>query len=180
MRLFTAQPVCNINSLYLHKVEQTMNWMEHPSCERMEPTIKLCSYIIEWWNMSQGWVNSPMMFWRDNKARLESTHFALDSWGLLLIGQGKYFAFSGEQPRPVVHIKPNWCLSALCYVRVEKSARAGEGVNRDTPSRLRAGQRQHPPIRSRTHTLRPTHTLSHTLTHVQNPTGVFIHFYDAF
>lgn len=72
-----------------------------------------------------------MMFWRDNKARSESTHFALDSWGLLLIGQGKYFAFSTEQPQPVVHIKHNRCLSALCYVRVAKSA--GECVNREIP-----------------------------------------------
>lgn len=83
----------------------------------MGPTIKLRSYIIEWWSMSQGWVNSPMMFWRDNKARSESTHFALDSWGLLLIGQGKYFAFSREQPLPVVHIKRPGLLSALCHVR---------------------------------------------------------------
>ena len=63
-----------------------------------------------------------MMFWRDNKARSESTHFALDSWGLLLIGQGKYLDFSTEQPLPVVRIKRTCCLSTLCYVRAAKSA----------------------------------------------------------
>lgn len=71
--------------------------------------------------------HSPMMFWRDNKAMSESVRFAPDSWGLLLIGQGKYFACATEQPRPVVHIKHERCLSALCYVSAVKSARAGDG-----------------------------------------------------
>lgn len=72
--------------------------------------------------MSQGWVNSPMMFWRDNKARSESTRLALDSWGLLLIVQGKYLDFSTERRQPVVHIKRSRCLSTLCYVRAAESA----------------------------------------------------------
>lgn len=109
--------------------------------------------------MSQGWVNSPMMFWRDNKAGSESTHFGLDSWGLLLISQCKYFAFSTEQPQLVVHIIHNRCLFVLSCVTAAKSARAEEGINSDTPGRLRAGQREHPPVIC-THT--HVHTHAHT------------------
>lgn len=98
--------------------------MESPKYERMEAKIKVSSYIIELWSVSQGWVNSPAMFWRDNKARYKNTHFALDSWVPLLIGQGKHFAFSTEQPLPVVHIKRTRCLSKLCYVRAAESVRA--------------------------------------------------------
>lgn len=82
-----------------------MKSVENPHRERMGPTIKLRSYIIEQWNMSQGWVNSPMMFWRDNKAGSENTHFALDSWDPLLIGQGKYFAFSTDRPSACCALK---------------------------------------------------------------------------
>lgn len=82
-----------------------MKSVENPHRERMGPTIKLRSYIIEQWNMSQGWVNSPMMFWRDNKAGSENTHFALHRWDPLLIGQGKYFAFSTDRPSPCCALK---------------------------------------------------------------------------
>ncbi|MEQ2278095.1 hypothetical protein XENORESO_012554 [Xenotaenia resolanae] len=117
--------------------------MENPYCERMGPTIKLRSYIIEY--MSQGWVNSSVMFWRDNKARSEkSQRFALNSWGLLQIGQSKYLAFSTDQPLPVVHIKHTCCLSALRCVRAVKSARVGEAVNRGFPNRMRTLLREHP------------------------------------
>lgn len=105
--------------------------------------------FIYYWGVEHvtGWVNKPMMFWRDNKARL-----AVDSWGLLLIGQGKYLAFSAEQR--VVQIKRTRRrrLSALLLCQSGRVCRSRRGCkHRTPPSRAGAGQGEHPLVLTPTH-----------------------------
>lgn len=90
----------------------------------------------------------------------KSPRFALNSWGLLQIGQSKYFPFSTDQPLHVVHIKHTCCLSVLHCIRAVKAGGVGEAVNRGLPQQ-KEDSADRTPTRGRLQLSRYTKVLHH-------------------